>query len=51
MMIDGRLDSFGRAYLALMKSNAYLHFSRYLAESARMEKHLDDFERKLKRMQ
>ena len=44
MMIDGRLDSFGKAYLALMKSDAHLHFSRYLAESARMEKHLDEMD-------
>ena len=31
MMIDGRLDYFGKAYLAIMESNAHLHFSRYLA--------------------
>ena len=42
MMIDGRLDSF--AYLALMKSDAYIHFSRYLAESAKMEKHLSEID-------
>lgn len=37
-MLDSRLKSFGRAYLALMKSDAHLHFSRYLAESAKMNK-------------
>lgn len=37
MMIDSRLKSFGKAYLALMKSDAHLHFSKYLAESAQME--------------
>lgn len=31
MMIDGRIDSFGKAYLALMKSDAHLHFSRDFA--------------------
>ncbi|MDY3768431.1 MAG: hypothetical protein SOZ83_02355 [Sphaerochaetaceae bacterium] len=42
MTIVGRLDSFSKAYLALMKSDAYLHFSRYLAESAKMERKLDE---------
>ena len=27
MIIDGRLDSFVKTYLALMKSDAHLHFS------------------------
>lgn len=31
MTIVGRLDYFGKVYLALMKSDAHLHFSRYLA--------------------
>lgn len=37
MTIVGRLDSFSKAYLALMKSDAHLHFSNYVAESTKME--------------
>ena len=44
MMIDGRLKSFGKAYIALMKSDAHLNFSRYLVKSARMEKHLNEMD-------
>ena len=40
MMLDGRIDSFGKAYLALMKNDAYIYFLRYLAESAKMERKL-----------
>ena len=42
MMLDSRLKSFGKAYLALMKSDAYLHFSKDFAESAKMERKLDE---------
>lgn len=44
VMIDGRLKSFSKEYLALIKSDAYLHFSRYLAESAKMKKHLNEMD-------
>ncbi len=44
MMLGRRLDSFGKAYLALMKSDAHLYFSRYLAESAKMGKHLNEMD-------
>ena len=37
MMLDGRIDSFGKAYLAIIESDAHLHFSKYLAESTQME--------------
>ena len=37
MILDERLNSFGKAYLALMRSDAHIYFSRYLAESAKME--------------
>ena len=44
MMIDSRLKSFGKAYLTLMKSDAHLHFSRYLPESAKTEKNLNEMD-------
>lgn len=44
MMIDGRLKSFGKAYLALMKSDTHLYFSRYLAELVKMEKRLSEMD-------
>lgn len=37
MMLDSRLKSFGKAYLTIIESDAHLHFSKYLAESAQME--------------
>lgn len=44
MMIDGRIDSFGKAYLALMKSDAHIYFLKYLAESAKMKRYLNEME-------
>ena len=45
MMLDRRrIDSFGKAYLSLMKSDATLHFSMCLAESSKMESYLNEMD-------
>ena len=44
MMLDGRIDSFGKAYLAIMESDAHLHFSKYLAESTKMKSNLNEMD-------